>query len=186
MHSIYVYTDIYEGLKFFANSCIYIYIYASYTPLLIHPAPFGLTSWTHQALEITWLRYKLLDFFLSYGWCSFWSLQLLASFVGSFSRKPLPEGAYLSITSQVSHVCILCVDRRRNKKDKIFGTCFCNPGTTSRISKLWVALNHTNTMATTSRRGYHWKEFRRKSTQKSDCVYYALTAKNRSRIHYNL
>ena len=24
MHSIYVYTDTYQGLKFFANSCIYI------------------------------------------------------------------------------------------------------------------------------------------------------------------
>ena len=27
MHSIYVYTDIYQGLKIFAKSCIYIYIY---------------------------------------------------------------------------------------------------------------------------------------------------------------
>ena len=26
MHSIYVYTDIYQGLKIFANSCIYIYV----------------------------------------------------------------------------------------------------------------------------------------------------------------
>ena len=26
MHSIYVYTDIYQGLKIYANSCIYIYI----------------------------------------------------------------------------------------------------------------------------------------------------------------
>ena len=26
MHSIYLYTDIYEGLKSFANSCVYIYI----------------------------------------------------------------------------------------------------------------------------------------------------------------
>ena len=27
MHLIYVYTDIYQRLKIFANSCIYIYIY---------------------------------------------------------------------------------------------------------------------------------------------------------------
>ena len=27
MHSIYVYTDIYQGLKIFANSCIYMYIW---------------------------------------------------------------------------------------------------------------------------------------------------------------
>ena len=26
MHSIYLYTDIYQGLKTFASSCIYIYI----------------------------------------------------------------------------------------------------------------------------------------------------------------
>ena len=31
MHSIYVYTDIYQGLKIFANSCIYIYIYGHVT-----------------------------------------------------------------------------------------------------------------------------------------------------------
>ena len=27
MHSIYVYTDIYLGLKFFANSCIYVFVF---------------------------------------------------------------------------------------------------------------------------------------------------------------
>ena len=32
MHSIYVYTDIYQGLNFFANSCIYI-LYTVFTLL---------------------------------------------------------------------------------------------------------------------------------------------------------
>ena len=65
MHSIYIYTDIYQGLKIFANSCIYIYIYIyivgptvanrSNNPLIILD-PFWNDSNKWKQLEIEYFK----------------------------------------------------------------------------------------------------------------------------------
>ena len=51
VHSIYVYTDIYDGLKIFANSCIYMYIYMGFYSICLATLS---TSLSPPILEVKW------------------------------------------------------------------------------------------------------------------------------------